>query len=404
MKIKNAYIIIALIILSSCIKEKIGEKQAESFIKYYGGGYANGGNDVKQLSDGSYVVIGYYTTKDSGTDMYLVKTNRYGNEIWHKFYGYKSVGYGIQVLKDGGFILVGYTTLKNKTANTNVFLVRTDANGVALWIDSIGGDSTATGYYVQVTSSGGFMIAGSIDVGAGITNALLVLTDSGGKLIKNGLQTYGYPSTGNTDAKSVIELSDEYLMVGSIQNDPNGGHGLSDICTITAYKKNLKIHLINCFGGLGNDYGEDLKQLSDGTFLCSGIWTRGGDTGTVTCLIKLKPDPDKGYISDTTIFYNNYNVPSSDFSNSITIVSDSIYALTGSRIRSDGKNQNILFLKTDNNGTQKTFITYGETGNQTGQKIISTMDGGFLIVGTNFYSNSSSLITLLKISGNGTLE
>ena len=152
MKIKNAYIIIALIILSSCIKEKIGEKQAESFIKYYGGGYANGGNDVKQLSDGSYVVIGYYTTKDSGTDMYLVKTNRYGNEIWHKFYGYKSVGYGIQVLKDGGFILVGYTTLKNKTANTNVFLVRTDANGVALWIDSIGGDSTATGYYVQVTS------------------------------------------------------------------------------------------------------------------------------------------------------------------------------------------------------------------------------------------------------------
>ncbi len=76
---------------------------------------------------------------------------------WMKTYG-KGTGYCVQQTEDGGYVITGY--------DVGICLIKTDSFGNTLWTknffeDSIGG----IGYYVEQTSDGGYVIACSADTG-----------------------------------------------------------------------------------------------------------------------------------------------------------------------------------------------------------------------------------------------
>ena len=109
MKIANTVFFLLLLILIGCSKTAVQPGQADAFIKFYGNSWTDEGNDVVQLADGGYIMIGTTTTMEGDEDIALVRTDQYGNEQWAKFFGGPGddQGNSVRTTTDGGFILLG---------------------------------------------------------------------------------------------------------------------------------------------------------------------------------------------------------------------------------------------------------------------------------------------------------
>ena len=65
----------------ACNNYEIQPEQAEGFIKFFSSSLGEEGVDVKPTSDGGYVAVGNSIDESTGlSDIYLVKTDQYGNE------------------------------------------------------------------------------------------------------------------------------------------------------------------------------------------------------------------------------------------------------------------------------------------------------------------------------------
>lgn len=157
--------------------------------KTYGGtGYY--GMDVLQTPDGGYAIAaacldpygtGYY-------DAYLVKTDANGDTLWSNVYGggyyppdtSNSFAESVRQTADGGYVVTGITNYKG-TGTGDVYLVKTDANGDTIWSKTYGGTAQDWGYSVRQASDGGYVVAGTTwSFGAGRSDVYLVKTDANG--------------------------------------------------------------------------------------------------------------------------------------------------------------------------------------------------------------------------------
>src|SRR3989344_9129843 len=103
-------------------------------------------------------------------DMYLLKIDADGNKMWEKIFGMKNnrgdAGYSIQQTSDGGYIIVGQTfwhvldsegAISWEDAQSDVYLIKTDANGNKIWEKTLGGDKNDYGYSAQQTTDKGYV-------------------------------------------------------------------------------------------------------------------------------------------------------------------------------------------------------------------------------------------------------
>lgn len=132
--------------------------------KVYGGDDFDRGNAVIQADDGGFVVLG--DTKSSGAgnwDMVLLKVDTEGNELWSKTFGRPAQerGNAIRRTTDGGYILVG-STKSFGTGGSDLYLVKTDDLGNEVWSQTYGGELDEEGYDVHHTSDGGFFILAQV--------------------------------------------------------------------------------------------------------------------------------------------------------------------------------------------------------------------------------------------------
>jgi len=111
-------------------------------------------------------------------DVYLVKTDASGNQLWQNTFGGTGNDYGHSVAKtsDGGYIIAGYTDSFG-AGGEDVYLVKTDASGNQLWQNTFGGTGNDYGNSIAETSDGGYIIAGyTYSFGAGENDVYLIRT------------------------------------------------------------------------------------------------------------------------------------------------------------------------------------------------------------------------------------
>lgn len=124
----------------------------------------------KETSDGGYIIAGTKFIDASNLfDVLLLKLNSIGDTIWTKTFGGSGneEGWFVQQASDGGYIIAGETQSFGSGAK-DVYLIKTDANGNALWTKTFGGTNDDMGNFVQQTSDNGYVIAGytkSMDAG-----------------------------------------------------------------------------------------------------------------------------------------------------------------------------------------------------------------------------------------------
>jgi hypothetical protein len=195
--------------------------------KSYGDTNYDAGHSLELTTDGGFIIGGVTETGDGkGEEMLLLKTDANGDTLWMKQHGGVSyeIAYSVQQTMDGGYILAGLTGSFD-VGGGDIWLVRTDAFGDTLWTRSYGGAEEEQGYSVRQTTDGGYIIAGSADsFGPGeVMRAIwLVRTDAFG----DTLWTRAYGGSWEGEASSVIQTSDGgYVATGQKFSSGEGEAG-----------------------------------------------------------------------------------------------------------------------------------------------------------------------------------
>ena len=135
---------------------------------FVGGNYFDYGYSVQQTSDGGYIIAGEFGNVpclfcEPESDGCIIKTDSLGNEVWNKTFGRKESrmydsAHSIQQTNDSGYMIGG--TIRLSETNSDMYLLKLDSNGKEIWNKTIGGRSYEHGYYAQQTKDGGYIIVG----------------------------------------------------------------------------------------------------------------------------------------------------------------------------------------------------------------------------------------------------
>jgi TolB-like protein len=164
---------------------KTDENGDTVWTKALGGAGYDHGFSVRQTDDGGYVVGA--VTSSAGyelDDAWLIKADANGDTVWTKTYGGPNddVCYSVQQTGDGGYVLAGYTR-SCAGGPLDAWLIKTDANGDAVWTRTYGGDWYDTAHSVDLTQDGGYIVAGSTQsFGEGNGDVWLIKTDAEGRV------------------------------------------------------------------------------------------------------------------------------------------------------------------------------------------------------------------------------
>jgi uncharacterized delta-60 repeat protein len=307
--------------------------------KTYRGTSIDYAHSVQQTSDGGYIVAGGTWSFGAGwVDIFLIKTDANGNIIWAKTYGgtYRDVAYSVQQTSDGGYIVAGWTNSIG-AGYSDIFLIKTDANGNRIWAKTYGGTSWDEAYSVQQTSDGGYIVAGyTRSFGAGSADIFLIKTDANGNI--QWAKTYG--GTYWDEAYSVQQTSDGgYIVAGGTYSF---GAGWVDIFLIKT-DANGNIIWAKTYGGGSYDYAYSVQQTSDGGYIVAG-WTNSIGAG-YSDIFLIKTDAN-----GNRIWAKTYGGGSYDYAYSVQQTSDGGYIVAGETESFGAGSGDIFLIKTDANG------------------------------------------------------
>lgn len=145
----------------------------------YGGGVHDLASHVESAVDSGYIMIGY--TESFGAtygDYYLVRTDKDGDTLWTRHYGgdYTEWGYSVQQVDDSSYVLVGWTD-SYVSSGSGIYFMKVNAFGDILWTQIYGGDSNDAAFDMKITSDSGYIIVGSTrSFGAGGDDVYLIRT------------------------------------------------------------------------------------------------------------------------------------------------------------------------------------------------------------------------------------
>lgn len=344
-------------------------------------------NSMQQTTDGGYIICGAkYPYGSSDSNVFLLKTDANGKEIWQKIYGGNDsdVGYSVQQCNDGGYIILGHSRSFG-TGSYDIYLIKTDSYGNESWYKTFGGEYSDEGYSVKQTSDGGYVICGeTTSYGAGSSDVYLIKTDSSGN--ESWYKTFG--GINPDHGFSVIQSNDSgYVICGQIAGD---------VCLIKTDSSGNE-SWNKTYGGSESDEGLCVQQTSDNGYIISG--KTSSDPTDFGNLYLIKTD-ENGNETWHKTFGESGVLQEKGYS--VKQTSDNGYIIAGSTTSYGAGVWDAYLIKTDSSGNQIWYKTFGGTNNDMAFDVLQTSDNKYVLTGyTESYGAGYRDAFLIKTDANG---
>lgn len=357
---------------------------------------------VKQTSDSGFICIGSSTNFVSlQQKLWVVKTNKNGEVIWHVNYGPKSssvLGTDIIELNNGYYCVGYYNEQVDYYSKRYPMLLKLDLNGKSLWKREYGyllkNIIVQDAWAIIKTKDNNLMMLADYSY---YTSSIF---DANIRLLKLNLdgdtlwtRSYDLGFLHSETPKSIIETSDSgFIVVGHIQTP--FASPWEDLFIMKVDKKgNMLWNKI--YGGDGFDEGTDVLQHSDGGFLIVGTFGKDFENYEQNSDLWLLKTDGNG----DTLWTRTYGGDSDEWAESFDFTEDSGYIITGAK-----RNFSVSFwmdvwvVRTDSHGDMIWTKTFGLPGDDAGYSVQKTFDNGYIIGGLLTSYESSQDGYLIKIA------
>ncbi|MHC4686814.1 MAG: outer membrane protein assembly factor BamB family protein [Planctomycetota bacterium] len=355
----------------------------------FGGSSDDKAKSVQQTFDGGYIIAGYTKSFGAGEeDVYLVKTDSDGNEVWSKTIGgpERDIAEALQLTSDGGYIVAGNTKSFGE-GDSDAYLIKTDSNGNVEWTQTFGGSSNEAANSVEPIHDGGYIVAGftySFSSSDSDPDIYLIKTDSNGNVEWN--RSFGGPFTEN--ALSVQQTFDGGYIIAGIT--ASLGSGSNDFYLVKT-DSNGDALWTRTFGGEGFDTAWSVQQTNDEGYIIIGETSSFGEMGVDAYLVKTDS-------SGIVVWTKNLGGSSKDVATSGKQTGDNGYVIAGyTHSFGEGK-EDVYLVKIDSNGNEVWSKTIGGPDNERANSIQPISEDEFIIAGyTNSFGSGSFDMYLIKL-------
>ncbi len=131
----------------------------------YGNDWTGGGYGVRQVADSGYAIAAMAVGADDYDNIVLIRLDKNGDLLWGEEFEYprNQWAVGLELTPDGGFIIAGSSNGQGASTLYDVFALRTDYDGNEIWHKSYG--TTASDYaYGLAADKLGYVIGGYTNV------------------------------------------------------------------------------------------------------------------------------------------------------------------------------------------------------------------------------------------------
>ena len=346
--------------------------------------------------------------QNNGYDFHLVKLNQQGEEVWEKYFSGNNHDYlpASIATQEGGFLLAG-TSYSSKgldkkddsKGGSDIWLIRLNEFGDELWQKTLGSASDEEARSVIQTTDLGFFVAGNVQnasKGYGSKDVLVVKLDKNGKEISQSI----LGGKGLDEAEKMIPTKDGGALLGIYSRSTTGGSkktenfGEGDYWIIKLDKTG-KTEWEKNFGGKGDDHLRTLALTSSGYLIGgesrserSGNKTAGIEEGTDLWLISLNERGEelwqKSYnFGNRDILMGTSVLHSADDKSSKGILLGG-YTQAEGRIETDDETFWMLYLNADGNEQWRKHVK-GESRKREERlsDIKLNRDGSIILAGTS---------------------
>ena len=224
----------------------------------------------------------------------------------------------------------------------------------------------------------GYIVAGSSGL-----DVYLIKTDPNGnqewqKTFGGGVRGWG---------RCVQQTMDGgYIIIGSIFVI-----GYSDVCLIKT-DANGNQEWEKSFGGSRYDHGSSVQQTSDGGYIIAGTTQSFGAGSPDVYLIKTDS-------AGNLIWQKSFGGSATDSGDSVQQTTDGGFIIAGSTYSFGAGRYDVYLIKTDPNGNLLWQKTFGGSGDDQGNSVQQTTDGGYIITGmTTSFGARLGDVYLIKLS------
>ena len=335
-----------------------------------------------------------------------------GQVEWIKNFGGSGddTAQAIVATADGGYAVLGFSNsidgdLTDKTTEVNDYwLLKLDADGNLEWNKTYGGSKDDRGQSLVQTKDGGYAMTGYAmsDDGDGSNNEgfhdnWIVKLDGTGTI--EWEKSFGF--SGHDHSYDIIQTDDSgfffvgFLDINSARADGNTekgnpsptAHGVGEFWGTKIDPKG-DLQWRGYFGGTNNDRAHAVVQADDGGFVLSGFAESDdydiSDTRDSYDFWIVKVDRN-----GNLIWEHSFGGTGIEISQDIAKTDDGGYVVAGQTFSSDtdiSKNNgesDMWLVKTDSTGNLVWEKTYGGTLFDAAQAVSASKDGGFIIVGNS---------------------
>ncbi len=366
--------------------------------KRIGGFGADGLRAIIETKDNGFLLTGYTFSHGSGdSDVLVVKTNADGDVNWYKTFGGDGTeyGYGCTELSDG-YLITGYTT-SSGAGSKDMYVIKIDFNGSELWSRTYGGESWDVGMS-SCESDDGYMICGfTHSSGKGEEDIYLVNTDRNG----NQLWSKTYGGERFEIGSSTCRLDDGNFIIGGSTGTFGGGN--SDMYLVKVDNKGNELWTNSIGGQMNNilpeasptptDWCYQLKPVSGQGFILVGY----SNSRDILNALVIKTDDDGNFVWGQNLGNSKFY----DYGLSVAETANEKFIICGTS-KSIKQNNDIFLAEIGKRGNviwQKTIGT--ENGSDWGSAVCITKDGRIIVAGqTNSFGPGPCDAFLMELANN----